>query len=283
MSSSSKKTPPSSSPSQSTPQTDQGVLLDQISRLNIRLDSLLDEIKGLRDDNSRLQKRLDAKDEEINRLTRQNIPPPIETPTLPTPTVPAATPMDTEDGEVLEALSTTKLAAFKADLTKTVVSEILGAMKDAGLTNLSTRHSTPRRPSPKVFSEHFDTTAHRQPAGPMSFAAAARQIARGDATPEHAARMVFRSTYPRSTIPGITNLYMRGYAEPGPLRYTIIRNALLTLGISTGVLDMSFHRKICCSPPMRLIQSRIHTRTSHRQRRFSSQHSTPLEVPDLVD
>ncbi|KAI8828129.1 hypothetical protein BC829DRAFT_424250 [Chytridium lagenaria] len=197
------------------------------------------------------------------------------------PNGPCCHSMDTEDGEVLEALSTTKLAAFKADLTKTVVSEILGAMKDAGLTNLSTRHSTPRRPSPKVFSEHFDTTAHRQPAGPMSFAAAARQIARGDATPEHAARMVFRSTYPRSTIPGITNLYMRGYAEPGPLRYTIIRNALLTLGISTGVLDMSFIGKsvvhlLCDSSKAEFIQGRL------TDKGVFLPAFDPLEVPDLV-
>ncbi|KAI8847299.1 hypothetical protein BC829DRAFT_418450 [Chytridium lagenaria] len=189
--------------------------------------------------------------------------------------------MDTEDGEVLEALSTTKLAAFKADLTKTVVAELLTAMKDAGLSNHSPAIQNPRRPPHKIFSEHFDVNAPRRTVGPMSFAAAARQIARGDATPEHAARMVFRSTYPKSTVPGITNIYMRGYAEPGPLRYTIIRNALLAIGITSGVLDMSFIGKsvvhlLCDSSKAEFIQERL-TAKGVFLPGFD-----PLEVPDLV-
>ncbi|KAI8832876.1 hypothetical protein BC829DRAFT_422698 [Chytridium lagenaria] len=167
-----------------------------------------------------------------------------------------------EEGEVFESISATKLAAFKADLTKNVVKELLVAMKEAGINKPSPPPHGSRRTAPKIFSENFDVNTPRPPPGPLSFAAAARQIARGDATPEHAARMVFRSTYPRSNISGITNLYMRGYAEPGPFRYTIIRNALLTLGIDSGVLDMSFIGKsvvhlLCDSSKATFIQSRL--------------------------
>ncbi|KAI8851123.1 hypothetical protein BC829DRAFT_415616 [Chytridium lagenaria] len=110
--------------------------------MNNRFDSLLEEIKGLREDNARLQKRLDAKDAEINRLTRQPTAPPamdIQHPSSPNPTA-TDTAKDTEDGEILEALSSTKIAAFKADLTQTVVKELLTVMKKSA-------SPTPRHPT----------------------------------------------------------------------------------------------------------------------------------------
>ncbi|KAI8829577.1 hypothetical protein BC829DRAFT_423890 [Chytridium lagenaria] len=280
--SSSKKTLSTNTAATPAQPTDQAALLDQIYRMNLRLDSLLTEIKGLREDNSQLQKRLDDKDAEINRLTRNPSLLLAPTPKVPPPAVPTApTPdMETEEGEVEEAIPATKLAAFKADLTKTVVAELLTAMKEAGLVTPSTAFTNQRRTPPKIFSENFDLNAPRTP-GPMSFAAAVRQIARGDATPDHAARMVFRSTYPRSSIPGIVNVYMRGYAEPGPLRYTIIRNALLTLGITSGVLDMSFIGKsvvhlLCDASKASFIQERLTDKGVYLP------NFDPLEVPELV-
>ncbi|KAI8829326.1 hypothetical protein BC829DRAFT_423986 [Chytridium lagenaria] len=230
MSSSFKKTGSSSSSFIApTSQYDQAALLEQMARMNTRFDSLMDEIQGLRADNARLQQRLEAKDAEINRLTRQPPAPPVE----------------------------------------------------AGLSTFPPLLPGSRRPVPKTFSENFDVNKPRQPSGPVSFAAAARHVARGDATPEHAARIVFRSTYPRSTIPGITNLYMRGFAEPGPLRYTIIRNALLTLGIESGVLDMSFIGKsvvhlLCDSSKADFIQTRL------TNKGVFLPNFNPLEVPELV-
>ncbi|KAI8828639.1 hypothetical protein BC829DRAFT_424158 [Chytridium lagenaria] len=180
-----------------------------------------------------------------------------------TPSNPTATDTakDTEEGEILEALSSTKIAAFKADLTQTVVKELLTVMKEIGFTNPSSPHAGSRRQAPKIFSEHFDVNTPRPPSGPLSFAAAARQIARGAATPEHAARM--------------------GFAEPGPLRYTIIRNALLAIGIDSGVLDMSFIGKsvvhlLCDSSKAASIQSKLTSKGV-----FLPEFN-PLEVPELV-
>ncbi|KAI8849145.1 hypothetical protein BC829DRAFT_416970 [Chytridium lagenaria] len=213
-----------------------------ISRMDARMEDLLLEVKALREDNVRLQQRLDAKDAEIHRLNREALKPTVAT--APEKTPPTAAPaeginMETEDGEVLEELSATKLAAFKADLTRTVVAELIVAMKEEGIARPTPLPRT-QRPLPPTFSVNFDVNAPRPSPGPLSFAAAARQIARGNATPDHAARVVFRSTYPRSTVPGVTNLYMRGYVQRGPKRYLMVRNALLAIGIDSGVMEMSF-------------------------------------------
>ncbi|KAI8851124.1 hypothetical protein BC829DRAFT_415617 [Chytridium lagenaria] len=210
--------------------------------MDARMEDLLLEVKALREDNARLQKRLDDKDAEIHRLNRQALKP--TTASAPEKIPSTADPedentMETEDGEVLEELSATKLAAFKADLTKTVVAELIVAMKEEGLARPSSS-TYAQRPPPPTFSVNFDVNAPRQTPGPLSFAAAARQIARGNATPDHAARVVFRSTYPRSTVPGVTNLYMRGYVQRGPKRYLMVRNALMAIGIDSGIMEMSF-------------------------------------------
>ncbi|KAI8838656.1 hypothetical protein BC829DRAFT_421174 [Chytridium lagenaria] len=257
---------------------------EQFARMEDRLDALLEEIKGLREDNAKLQKRLDAKDEEINRLTRQPAQSPLNSLAhhpLTAAIDNTADGMDTEEGEVLESLSSTKLAAFKQDLTKTVVAEILVAMKEAGMTSPPLSSYGIRRPPPKTFSENFDVNQPRQHSGPMSFATAVRQIAKGNATPDHAARVVFRSTYPRSNVEGITNIYMKGYVQPGPKRFVTVRNALFTLGITSGILEMSFIGKsvvhlLCDSSKAAHIQECL-TKKGVFLPGFN-----PLEVPELV-
>ncbi|KAI8847300.1 hypothetical protein BC829DRAFT_418451 [Chytridium lagenaria] len=144
--------------------------------------------------------------------------------------------MEREDGEVIEDLSATKLAAFKADLTKTVVAELLVAMKKKdSSTNIQ---AYARRPPPPTFLVNFDVNAPRQPLV-HQLRRAVRQIARGNATPDHAARVVFRSTYPRSEVPGVTSLHA-GIRPKRPKRYLMVRNALLSIGIDSGVMEMSF-------------------------------------------
>ncbi|KAI8838654.1 hypothetical protein BC829DRAFT_421172 [Chytridium lagenaria] len=253
-----------------------------ISRMDARMEDLLLEVKALREDNARLQKRLDDKDAEIHRLNRQALKP--TTASAPEKLPSTADPedentMETEDGEVLEELSATKLAAFKADLTKTVVAELIVAMKEEGLARPSSS-TYAQRPPPPTFSVNFDVNAPRQTPGPLSFAAAARQIARGNATPDHAARVVFRSTYPRSTVPGVTNLYMRGYVQRGPKRYLMVRNALMAIGIDSGIMEMSF-----------IGQSVVHLMCDSSKAAFIEKKLTdkgvflpafdPLEVPKL--
>ncbi|KAI8838655.1 hypothetical protein BC829DRAFT_421173 [Chytridium lagenaria] len=119
-----------------------------ISRMDTRMEDLLLEVKALREDNARLQKRLDDKDAEIHRLNRQALGPTNQTAPVKIPTVPAPVEdngMEHEDGEVIEDLSATKLAAFKADLTKTVVAELLVAMKEEGFP----------RPTPTAYARRL--------------------------------------------------------------------------------------------------------------------------------
>ncbi|KAI8828928.1 hypothetical protein BC829DRAFT_424092 [Chytridium lagenaria] len=129
------------------------------------MEDLLLEVKALREDNARLQKRLDDKDAEIHRLNRQALGPTNQPHLLrshrPAPVEDNG--MEHEDGEVIEDLSATKLAAFKADLTKTVVAELLVAMKEEGFPR-PTPTAYARRPPPPTFSRN--------------------------ATPDHAARVV---------------------------------------------------------------------------------------------
>ncbi|KAI8847301.1 hypothetical protein BC829DRAFT_418452 [Chytridium lagenaria] len=69
----------------------------------------------------------------------------------PAPTTAADVDMVEEEGEVFEAVSATKLAAFKADLTKDVVKELLAAMKEAGLDKSSPPYMAPAVSSPRSF------------------------------------------------------------------------------------------------------------------------------------
>ncbi|KAI8850369.1 hypothetical protein BC829DRAFT_442191 [Chytridium lagenaria] len=205
MSSSSKKTVTSSSLSTSTPSShiDQSHLLEQVSRMSNH-----------------------AKEAEIRRLTDPSPIPaaaPIK-PSIPAEPINAEIDMEEEDGEVFESIPATKLAAFKADLTKTVLEE------------------TPPQNTPPVWC----------------FEAPTQEVQSWD-----------------------HQLYMRGFAEPGPLRYTIIRNALLTLGISSGILDMSFIGKsvvhlLCDSSKAAFIQSRL------TDKGVFLPAFNPLEVPELV-
>ncbi|KAJ3209741.1 hypothetical protein HDU67_005960 [Dinochytrium kinnereticum] len=83
----------------------------------------------------------------------------------------------------------------------------------------------------------------QRPPGPTSYASAVRSIARQSATANHACRVVFCSTFARSTVEKIDNVYFRGSAGGLRLksqRYVVIREALRSIAISSGILDMSF-------------------------------------------
>ncbi|KAI8846726.1 hypothetical protein BC829DRAFT_445038 [Chytridium lagenaria] len=231
-----------------------------------------------------------AKDNEISRLLLLIAPSPTPTvnPTPPPLDPPQQqllqqTPMDEEDGEIQEPRLTTQLERIKADIIKAVSTELTSTMKDMMASRMPTP-SESRRSLPKTFSENFDVNNPRQKEGPPSFAAAVRQINRREATSDHAARVVFRSSYPRSQITGITNVYMRGSVPAGnmwPQRFVIIREALSTIGIKMGVVDMSFIGKSV----IHLFCDEAHAKDIQHHLQNAGYLLTdfdPLEVPELV-
>ncbi|KAI8848143.1 hypothetical protein BC829DRAFT_444079 [Chytridium lagenaria] len=186
-----------------------------LASMSAQMSELLQEVRLLREANERLQATLAIKDLEIRRLTsKAEAPKPIltasTTPTPP-PTTNKATNMRLRRMEGRESSEDKQMAVLQANITKSVVSEVMAAL-DAKDSFASSSH-------PNDYPPHT--------CWDMSFAAATRQIARGNATPEHAARIVFRSTFPRSSI-------------TGPLRYVLSVTPLLTIGIETGVLEISF-------------------------------------------
>ncbi|KAI8828640.1 hypothetical protein BC829DRAFT_424159 [Chytridium lagenaria] len=253
-----------------------------ISRMDARMEDLLLEVKALREDNARLQKRLDDKDAEIHRLNRQALKP--TTASAPEKIPSTADPedentMETEDGEVLEELSATKLAAFKADLTKTVVAELIVAMKEEGLARPSSS-TYAQRPPPPTFSVNFDVNAPRQTPGPLSFAAAARQIARGNATPITRRQSRIQEHLPSQHGPWSHQPLYAWLRSEGTKRYLMVRNALMAIGIDSGIMEMSF-----------IGQSVVHLMCDSSKAAFIEKKLTdkgvflpafdPLEVPKL--
>ncbi|KAI8828082.1 hypothetical protein BC829DRAFT_424260, partial [Chytridium lagenaria] len=135
--------------------------------MDTRMEDLLLEVKALREDNARLQKRLDDKDAEIHRLTAK---PWDHQPTAPVKIPPPQLQLKIMHGTRRRGCGT------------------ISAMKEEGFPR-PTPTVYARRPPPPTFSVNFDVNAPRQPTGPISFAAAVRQMPR-NATPDHAARVV---------------------------------------------------------------------------------------------
>ncbi|KAI8847298.1 hypothetical protein BC829DRAFT_444628 [Chytridium lagenaria] len=107
-----------------------------------------------------------------------------------------------------------------------LVQDVIATLQESGLLQTSRPHPTvtPRGPPPPL------------PPPPGN-------ISRNSATASDAARIVFRSSFPRSTLTRLENVYFKASVPSGPLwpkRFLIIREALKTLGIGDGIIDMSF-------------------------------------------
>ncbi|KAI8849143.1 hypothetical protein BC829DRAFT_416968 [Chytridium lagenaria] len=206
---------------------------EQFARMEDRLDALLEEIKGLRrtTPNSRNALTLKMKKSIDSPVNQPNLLSTVSPITLSPLIDNTADGMDTEKGgpgiTLVNQTCGLQTRPYQDSRCRNPC-----RYEEAGMTSPPLSSYGIRRPPPKTFSENFDVNQPRQHSGPMSFATAVRQIAKGNATPDHAARVVFRSTYPRSNVEGITNIYMKGYVQPGPKRFVTVRNALFTLGIT---------------------------------------------------
>ncbi|KAI8830710.1 hypothetical protein BC829DRAFT_449600 [Chytridium lagenaria] len=195
-----------------------------------------------------LNARLEAKDKELtmlrNKISLAPLAPKASSASNMTrwDTDTASEMEEVELGEVPEPKKVRKVLQRRQQL----VHDVIATLKESGLLQASRPPpvTAPRGPPPRIFSEHFDTsTPSSSTETSRSFAAAARNISRNSATALDAARIVFRSSFPRSNLTRLENVYFKASVPSGPLwpkRFLIIREALKTLGIKEGVIDMSF-------------------------------------------
>ncbi|KAJ3202200.1 hypothetical protein HDU67_000722 [Dinochytrium kinnereticum] len=177
---------------------------------------LVEEIGKLRETIQRMEAHLAAKDQEIAHLRAA---------------IASTAP------EAGEAIPTPQ------DARKMLILDVIAALKESGLLPVQPPpHPDPTdKPAARPTFVHPDPDPRHQ--GPTSYASAVRSIASRSATANAACRVVFRSTFPRRTVERIDNVYFKGSTGGSSLkgqRYVVIREALRSIGISSGVLDMSF-------------------------------------------
>ncbi|KAI8828176.1 hypothetical protein BC829DRAFT_424248 [Chytridium lagenaria] len=119
------------------------------------MSELLQEVRLLREANDRLQATLAAKDLEIRRLTSNAA--------VPSPSVKQNRKHGDRRGwRSWESSEDKQMALLQANITKSVVSEVMAALDAKGL--FRPQQPTQRRAPAPTFSQHFDTSAPRTPA-----------------------------------------------------------------------------------------------------------------------
>ncbi|KAI8833033.1 hypothetical protein BC829DRAFT_422655 [Chytridium lagenaria] len=160
-----------------------------------------------------LNARLEAKDKELDLLRTK-----IAT-ASPAPKDPPASRPTRREPDTTSEMEEVELGEVPEP--RRLVHDVIATLKESGLLQVpqSPPVSAQRGPQPRIFSENFDISSTSSFVDtPRSYAAAARNIFRNSASALDAARIVFRSSFPRSTITRLEN----------------------TLGIKEGIVDMSF-------------------------------------------
>ncbi|KAI8833190.1 hypothetical protein BC829DRAFT_422611 [Chytridium lagenaria] len=185
-----------------------------------------------------LNARLEAKDKELDLLRTK-----IAT-ASPAPKDPPASRPTRREPDTTSEMEEVELGEVPEP--RRLVHDVIATLKESGLLQVpqSPPVSAQRGPQPRIFSENFDISSTSSFVDtPRSYAAAARNIFRNSASALDAARIVFRSSFPRSTITRLENVYLKASVPSGtlwPKRFLIMREALKTLGIKEGIVDMSF-------------------------------------------